>query len=83
MSLWTHIRPPKWFPTAILGKGGWINPKTKEVLVAIRGLTDKRIEELNRMLNIILCEDGSLATLEQDLGNDGGIDFITLEDNNQ
>lgn len=37
MPLWTLDNPPTWFPTAELTKEGWINPHTKELLVAMQG----------------------------------------------
>ena len=37
MPLWTLDNPPTWFPNAELTKEGWVNPDTRELLVAMQG----------------------------------------------
>jgi len=41
MSSWSYSTPPVWAPTAIATPGGWTNPLTGEVLVAIRDLVNR------------------------------------------
>jgi hypothetical protein len=36
-----NLSPPKWAPYAVATEQGWVNPKTKEVLVSLRGLKSK------------------------------------------
>lgn len=33
-----NLKPPKWAPYAIATEKGWVNPKTGELLVCLRGL---------------------------------------------
>ena len=35
------MSPPKWAPHAIATEQGWVNPKTKELLISIKGLKSK------------------------------------------
>lgn len=35
-----YLTPPKWCPNAIATQQGWRHPKTKELLVSLRGLQD-------------------------------------------
>lgn len=34
--------PPSWAPNAIATEKGWVDPKTKELLVSIKGLKIKK-----------------------------------------
>lgn len=45
MSAWTRTTPPAWFSTAVVGKMGWENPTTGELLVAISNLQAKNADE--------------------------------------
>lgn len=44
MSSWSYTTPPTWFPTAVVSPGGWKNPDTNELLVAIGNLEAKRTD---------------------------------------
>ena len=41
MSSWSYSTPPVWAPSAIATPGGWANPLTGEILVAIRSLVGR------------------------------------------
>ena len=47
MSAWTRTTPPTWFSTAVVGKMGWENPTTGELLVAISNLQAKNADEVD------------------------------------
>lgn len=44
MSGWSYTTPPTWFPTAVVSAGGWKNPDTNELLVAIGNLEVKNTD---------------------------------------
>lgn len=79
MALWGYDKRPTWAPFAVINKRGWINPATGEVLVALGNLDDRRIDYLDPLLSNLLHENGGFFVLEQDLSNDLGIDFLTIE----
>lgn len=39
--LWSDTEPPTWFPMAIRTDEGWIDPKTREILVALSYPSDQ------------------------------------------
>jgi hypothetical protein len=42
MPLWSDLRPPHWFPSAVATQAGWTDPRTGEVLITVTGLLDKQ-----------------------------------------
>lgn len=79
MSQWDYDRPPVWAPNSVITKSGWTDPNTGEVLVAISNLDSKRIDDIDKQQSLFVLESGGFLALEQDLGSDLGIDFLTLE----
>lgn len=41
MAQWSENSPPLWAPNAVISPSGWMNPVTKEIIVAINNLTRK------------------------------------------
>ena len=64
MPLWTYVRPPYWFPTAVARPAGWVNPTTGEILVCISSLDEKRNDELDLAVDNIELESGDDLLLE-------------------
>ena len=79
MPLWGYNKRPTWAPFAVVDEKGWINPQTGEVLVAFGNLDERRIEFLDPSLDNLLLENGGFFLLEEDILNDRGVDFLTLE----
>lgn len=48
-----HANPPKWFSNALATDKGWVNPKTGELLISVKGLKlqqdvdSEKVEQLN------------------------------------
>ena len=36
-----NLSPPKWAPYAVATEQGWVHPKTREVLISLRGLKSR------------------------------------------
>jgi hypothetical protein len=46
MPSWSYAHPPTWHPTAVASAGGWMNPTTGEIIVAISNFTAKNADAI-------------------------------------
>ena len=65
------ITPPKWCANAVLSKFGWVNEKSGEIYVRIKGIKDSDIEAFNKArYPEAVSEIVTEAAPEENLGTD-------------
>ena len=50
-----NMTPPKWALNAVATEQGWVNPRTGEILVSIRGLKSK-IEAMQQPPSVVVLD---------------------------
>ena len=72
MGLWSLTQPPVYFNNCSATEAGWVDNVTGELLVALPGLVDRRLDALDADLSQFTLENGSgFIQMEETIQADG------------
>lgn len=76
--------PPSWAPNAVATSSGWVDPKTKELLVAKKGLllnevTEVKLESTQQILGEVVIPEVTDIVAEQETTEEVKVEVATEE----